>query len=456
MEGTPAVSCMCLTYGRPHLLAEAIQSFLQQDYSGQKELIVLNDLDCQTLRFSHPEVRIINVSKRFRTVGEKRNACAALATHDLLFVWDDDDIYLPHRLKLSVQMFDPAKRFFKPRNALVLNNCVLQGPDRNLFHSSSCWSRSLFDQVRGYAHVNSGQDLEIEQQFERVIGKDKNTEVRPTEIFYIYRWAGTTSFHLSGFGMDKPGQKPGNEKVGDYVAQAIKAGRIQSGEIVIEPHWACNYTKLAAEYLAPTFEASRAVADSDHGAKAAREVTRTQRSFECMAKPVSQILGEARLHGEHSFVPLLDKWLKNLKPRNVVEWGPGLSTALIKAVCPDAKIVTIESQGRFYERAMKEHGSYARVVLANIRQYGPSDYSCWPIIHMPGVKFDLVFVDGRQRVSCLITAMKVLSREGVVMLHDATRREYQHGLALFDMLESVESTVVLRPKKEILDATNWL
>jgi hypothetical protein len=377
MEDTPAVSCMCLTYGRPHLLAEAIESFLRQDYAGPKELIVLNDLECQTLRFHHPEVRIVNVTKRFRTVGEKRNACAALATHDLLFVWDDDDIYLPHRLSFSVKMFDPAKRFFKPRTALALNNGVLKGPDRNLFHSGSCWARSLFDEVHGYAHMNSGQDMELEQRFAKLIPKDKDTEIRPEDIFYIYRWAGTASFHLSGFGRDKPGQKAGSLKVGDYVAQAIKDGRVETGAIEIEPRWACDYAKLAAEYLSGQSK-----------------------------PPIPQ---EPKRDSVHSFVPVLEKWLQKLKPENVLEWGPGKSTALVKAVCPNAKIVSIESQESFHERAVKEHGTYARVVLAWIPPYGPSEYSCWPLIHMPGKQFDLVFVDGRQRVSCPVTAVKVLS-----------------------------------------------
>ena len=44
MDGLPGVSCICLTYGRVALLEEAIFSFLQQDYAGVKELIVLNDL----------------------------------------------------------------------------------------------------------------------------------------------------------------------------------------------------------------------------------------------------------------------------------------------------------------------------------------------------------------------------------------------------------------------------
>ena len=51
MEGQPAVSCICLTYGRPHVLEEAIHSFLLQDYAGSKELIVLNDYAGQTLLF---------------------------------------------------------------------------------------------------------------------------------------------------------------------------------------------------------------------------------------------------------------------------------------------------------------------------------------------------------------------------------------------------------------------
>lgn len=249
MNETPPVSCMCLTYGRPHLLEEAIESFLRQDYPGQKELIVLNDLDWQTLRFEHPEVRVINVPARFRTIGEKRNACAALASHDLLFVWDDDDIYLPHRLSYSVRMFDSEKRFFKPHAAFALNNGVLKGPDRNLFHSGSCWSRSLFNQVRGYAHMNSGQDLEIELLFEKAIGKGKNYNIKPEDIYYIYRWAGTGSFHLSAYGKDKPGEKTGDQKVAENVVKKLKSGDLQSGEIWVEPKWKCDYVQLVTDYL---------------------------------------------------------------------------------------------------------------------------------------------------------------------------------------------------------------
>ena len=102
----PGVSCLCLTYGRPAQLEEAIESFLRQEYAGAKELIVLNDYAEQHLRCDRPDVRVVNIARRFRTVGEKYNAAAALATHDLLFVWDDDDLYLPHRLAFRATLED--------------------------------------------------------------------------------------------------------------------------------------------------------------------------------------------------------------------------------------------------------------------------------------------------------------------------------------------------------------
>jgi glycosyltransferase involved in cell wall biosynthesis len=257
MNGKPAVSCMCLTYGRPKVLEEAIHSFLQQDYEGTKELIVLNDYKDQVLEFDHPEVVVINVNKRFRTVGEKRNATAALCSHDILFVWDDDDIYLPHRITYSIERYDEQKQFFKPSKALVLNNGKIEGPKSNLFHSGSCWSRQLFDKVRGYCHMGSGQDLEIEAQFEKKhTGKGKNLNNIPNDdIYYLYRWGGTGSFHLSGFGKDKAGEKDGNAKVAEYIERKKEAGQIPTGIVKLNPHWEQDYRRMICEYLHPEGEA---------------------------------------------------------------------------------------------------------------------------------------------------------------------------------------------------------
>jgi cellulose synthase/poly-beta-1,6-N-acetylglucosamine synthase-like glycosyltransferase len=251
MEIQPPVSCFCLTYGRPQLLEEAIHSFLQQDYAGPKEMIVLNDYADQTLEIDHPEVQVINLPRRFRTVGEKMNAAAALASHDLLFVWDDDDVYLPHRLSFSVANFEPAKGFFKAHQAWFWNDGQLSGPIKSLFHAGSCWSRSRFDALRGYPAEGTGYDLLFEQQLEsRFTGSTAAHRVELEEIYYLYRWSGTGSFHMSGFGALKIGQNVGQAETAAYVQQRADSGEIPLGRVVLQPHWKHDYPQLVADRLA--------------------------------------------------------------------------------------------------------------------------------------------------------------------------------------------------------------
>jgi len=240
-----------LTYGRPQLLEEAIYSFLQQDYGGQKELIVLNDYAGQTLHFEHPDVRIINLPVRMHTVGEKMNAAVALATHDLLFVWDDDDIYLPHRLSFSIDQFSYTKGFFKPKYALILDDGQLSGPAHNLFHVGSCWSRRLFDMVRGYAQEGTGYDFLFEKRLkEQFPGATETYAIKPEEIYYLYRWAGTGTYHMSQFGVLKAGENVGHHEVESFIQQRASRGEIPLGDISLKPNWKTDYRQLVSSYIA--------------------------------------------------------------------------------------------------------------------------------------------------------------------------------------------------------------
>lgn len=260
MERTPAVSCICPTYARPELLEEAIHCFLLQDYPGPKELIVLNDYAEQMLVFDHPEVRVINLPLRFRTVGEKRNAAIALAAHDLLFVWDDDDIYLPHRLSFSVAKLETNKGFFKPNQGWFWRRGRLSGPEKNLFHASSCWSRDRFDGVRGYEGEGSGHDQMFEQRLgQRFPGSTASFAIQPADIFYIYRWSGTGSYHLSGFGGLKPGENGGNAEVANYIQQRADRGEIRQGRILLQPGWKTDYRQLVSSAIAALDAASQPI-----------------------------------------------------------------------------------------------------------------------------------------------------------------------------------------------------
>ncbi|MCB0195590.1 MAG: glycosyltransferase family 2 protein [Anaerolineae bacterium] len=227
----PPVSCVCLPQDQPELLEEAIYSFLQQDYQGQKELVILNDNADQLLKFDHPEIRIVNLSKQFFAPNQKRNAAIALCAHDLIFVWDDDGIYLPHCISFSIEKFCERKGFFKPTKAFVWSNGALRLPRQNIFHSGSCLTRKWFDNVRGYTFNKKLHFYkeEIETQFKR---KYPNAvqfyDIALEDIFYIYRWGGVQVFQ------NKNSTKPDG---------------IKHGHIELTPHWKTDYPKLVCDYL---------------------------------------------------------------------------------------------------------------------------------------------------------------------------------------------------------------
>lgn len=244
----PPVSCICPTYGRVALLEEAIQSFLQQDYPGPKELIVLNDYDGQTLAFDHPEVRIVNRAERFPSLGEKFNAAVALASHDLLFVWHDDDISLPHRLSFSVAQCGEGRVFFKAENAWFWNDGRLSGPEKNVFHGGSCWRRALFDKVHGYPSVEQRYDVEFEQRCQgAALGPLKVATLMLDEVYYLYRWNGTGSYHASVMGGDVSARKP--QTVPGHVAEQAARGQIPQGRVQLEPRWRTDYAALVRGHL---------------------------------------------------------------------------------------------------------------------------------------------------------------------------------------------------------------
>ena len=89
MTFEPLVSCVCVTYGRPILLGEAVKCFIDQTYPN-KELIIVNDQEGVTLRFSEDRdnIRVENVPTRFGSLGEKRNYGMSLANGDYICIWD--------------------------------------------------------------------------------------------------------------------------------------------------------------------------------------------------------------------------------------------------------------------------------------------------------------------------------------------------------------------------------
>lgn len=234
------VSCLCPTFNRvpdsTHLVEEAIESFLKQDYK-DKELIIINDNPAQSLQCDAPDVVIINLTRRFHSLGEKYNALVGLASGKLLAPWEDDDISLPWRLSTSVRALAvTGASYYNPRRYWFRSNGIYHYKHpMGVGHCCSLYTRSAFNAIRGYSPISGAQDSDFDTLMRSripTIGspEDKSIELHRSKWFYIHRWD-TGSIHLSG--------NAGN----DACYKKVGLQHYNAGTYSLVPHWQRDYLK---------------------------------------------------------------------------------------------------------------------------------------------------------------------------------------------------------------------
>ena len=105
--GWPSVTVVVPTHNRPQLLAQTVQSVLDQDYPGRIEVLVVFDRqDPEQPDVSIPGGRQLRLLRNDRTPGPAGayNVGAMAATSDYFALCDDDDEWLPDKLRLQVEV----------------------------------------------------------------------------------------------------------------------------------------------------------------------------------------------------------------------------------------------------------------------------------------------------------------------------------------------------------------
>jgi hypothetical protein len=160
----PLVSCIMATYGRPHLVPQAVASLLRQTHPAL-ELVVVDDGPESLAPLLPADDRVLHIRlERRQTIGAKRNIGIEAARGDLLANWDDDDWYAPWRIGYQVERlladgaevcgldrlvyYDPARarawRYAWPRSARPWVH------DAVLLFTRDFWRRNPFpDTSRG-------------------------------------------------------------------------------------------------------------------------------------------------------------------------------------------------------------------------------------------------------------------------------------------------------------------
>lgn len=119
-------------------------------------------------------------------------------------------------------------------------------------------------------------------------------------------------------------------------------------------------------------------------------------------------------------LPYIDFITPRLRPEwSVFEYGAGASTRFYAARV--GRVVAVEHDAAFAARLLRLLADRAKVLVR------PEGAAYCDAITEAGFAPDLVSIDGRDRVSCVVAALPALSPGGVIVLDDAERAEYREA-----------------------------
>lgn len=218
------IGAVTVTWNRPELLGRMIECFNRQDYD-DRELLILDDAGQYPDGLSGDRWKIVSIgSARFATLGQKRNAAAALLHGDIeaLAVWDDDDIYLPHALSSCVNALKrrpwcQPRYVFEQRPGGALHVFETFGRyDLGAFGYAGGWAylRSVFEELGGYPAQSNGEDFVFAERMRERYGVSTDPLGDPPDPYYIYSRIGSPATHLSHWGGPEFGyQLYGRQKI---------------------------------------------------------------------------------------------------------------------------------------------------------------------------------------------------------------------------------------------------
>lgn len=262
----PKVSAFCCTYGRPHLLNEAVYSFLAQDYQGDKELIILNDHQKQRIVFNHPQVKVFNSNDRFDNLAYKHNVAVSLCSGELITPWDDDDIRLSWSLRVQVR--NMRNGVSKTESAWVDDDPENPSLCLGQFHGTHMFTKDRFISCNGYQlDGDTTYDMRLMAYLNNYAGERSPEELNPEGPFYLMRKLSIDTYHCTEIGIKNP-------RLLSRVDE--KVGEVEEGDVVLLPQWSrdwegiVNRTKLLRKKHRPIWEVDKTFRNPENQKKRRR------------------------------------------------------------------------------------------------------------------------------------------------------------------------------------------
>ena len=199
------ISVLTLTYKRPSLLEEAIESFLQsmtysfryQDGLFQTEMVVINDNPEVDYVFEHPHVRIINHKERFPSISAKIEWGYKQCKYDYIYRLDDDDLLAPWALNNAQNDITnhPGYDIYRSKGMYFFSENKFEGIQDNI-NNGNVYSRKYLDRIK-FPDKSGNEDEDITFHHNATIYTSTHSPSM------LYRW-GMGTFHISGLGSVTP------------------------------------------------------------------------------------------------------------------------------------------------------------------------------------------------------------------------------------------------------------
>lgn len=125
--------------------------------------------------------------------------------------------------------------------------------------------------------------------------------------------------------------------------------------------------------------------------------------------------------------PAID-FLQNRIKNNmrIFEYGCGGSTVWWAERV--AQVVSIEHDFGWYEKMKKQLNEYKKVELKYIALEYNGEYS--KAVSECTEYFDVVVIDGRDRINCVKNSLKALKKDGIILFDNSDRNEYEEAYSL--------------------------
>lgn len=246
------ISVLVPTFCRTSTLAEAVACYLNQDWQGPSELVIYNDFNLQHLMVDlklppNKSIKIYNSTVREETLGHKRNAMLKMASYDIITFWDDDDIYLPHRLSIGFDLLESTREATRePKEWHLLADGSLIIKYARPFGTMTL-RKKVIDEVGGFPNLERLQDVHFASKlvYANKLCKLPVSNVIPSTIYRLQNVL--VGCHVTDAPNREIKDESGNDDVKQYVIKKalhqIETGKEPNGIINVVPNLKMDYLK---------------------------------------------------------------------------------------------------------------------------------------------------------------------------------------------------------------------